>query len=311
MERRTRSARFSRRLAPPRSCSATTARGADYEKPIIERVVASLEKAGLVYVDFAGIQANPSADRSQEGVEIARAEGVDWMLPVGGGSVIDTAKYIAVGYYYEGDMWEDLYAGNGKVEKALPVCTINTLPGTGSEGSNSSVMGKGVLKRSLNDDMIRPKIAIMDPELAFTLPPFQTASAAVDIMAHAHERYFTITDDNFLTDGLGEAVIKTVIKYLPIALEDPTNYEALCAAPLGERARAQRLLRRRPWLRGRHRARHRVRDRRHVPLRSRRRLRVRDARVDELRVERASQPLRALLREGLGASRTTRSTRRA
>ena len=200
--------------------------GADYEKPIIERVVASLEKTGLAYVDFAGIQANPSADRSQEGVEIARAEGVDWMLPVGGGSVIDTAKYIAVGYYYEGDMWEDLYAGNGKVEKALPVCTINTLPGTGSEGSNSSVMGKGVLKRSLNDDMIRPKIAIMDPELAFTLPPFQTASAAVDIMAHAHERYFTITDDNFLTDGLGEAVIKTVIKYLPIALEDPTNYEA-------------------------------------------------------------------------------------
>lgn len=201
--------------------------GADYEVPIIERVKASLDGAGVPYVDFAGVRANPSEARAAEGVEVARSEGVDWMLPVGGGSVIDTAKFIAVGFYYEGDdEWERFYAGNARVERALPIGTINTLPGTGSEGSCSSVIEKGGLKRSLNDDRIRPTFAIMDPSLAFTLPPFQTASAAVDIMAHAHERYFARTHENYLTDGLGEAVIRTVIRFLPRALADPRDYEA-------------------------------------------------------------------------------------
>lgn len=200
--------------------------GADYEIPIIDRVTASLKNAGIEYVDFTGVRANPSYDHSVEGVQIARDNNVDWLLPVGGGSVIDTAKFIAVGYYYDGDMWEHFFANRNSVEKALPVGAINTLPGTGSEASNSCVMGKGVLKRSLNDDMIRPTFSVMDPELAFTVPAFQTASASIDIIAHAHERYFTRTHENFLTDGLSESVIKTVIKYLPVALEDPTNYEA-------------------------------------------------------------------------------------
>lgn len=200
--------------------------GMDFENTLMDRVFASLRQAGVEWVDFTGIKPNPTAQRAEEGAEIVRREGIDFLLPVGGGSVIDTAKYIAVAALYQGDVWEDFYLKKTPVPAALPVGAINTLPGTGSEGSMSSVVTKGVLKRSLNDDKIRPVFALMNPELSFTLPPFQTASGAVDIMAHVHERYFTRGEDNYLTDNLGEAVFRTVIKYLPIALKEPDNYNA-------------------------------------------------------------------------------------
>ena len=171
--------------------------GMDFENTLMDRVFASLRQAGVEWVDFTGIKPNPTAQRAEEGAEIVRREGINFLLPVGGGSVIDTAKYIAVAALYQGDVWEDFYLKKTPVPAALPVGAINTLPGTGSEGSMSSVVTKGVLKRSLNDDKIRPVFALMNPELSFTLPPFQTASGAVDIMAHVHERYFTRGEDRY------------------------------------------------------------------------------------------------------------------
>ncbi|MBR0230017.1 MAG: iron-containing alcohol dehydrogenase [Erysipelotrichaceae bacterium] len=147
-------------------------------------------------------------------------------MALGGGSVIDTCKYIAVAFHHDGDAWDDFYAKPGKPEKVLPVGSVTTLAGTGSEASNSSVVTKNGLKRSFNNDCIRPAIAIMNPELTYTLPPFQTAAGGVDIMAHVHERYFTLDRNTYLTDGLCEAIFRTIIKYLPIAVKDPTNYEA-------------------------------------------------------------------------------------
>ncbi len=198
----------------------------DFEVSLIKHVKESLEEAGLFYIDFDGIKPNPTVARGEEGKFIAIDQKIDFLLPVGGGSVIDTAKYIGVAVYHDGDTWSDFYLKKTPVKKTLPVGAINTIAGTGSEGSLSSVMTKGVLKRSLNDDKIRPVFALMNPELNFTLPAFQTASGAVDIMAHVHERYFTLGEENYLTDNLGESVFRTVIKYLPIALHEPDNYNA-------------------------------------------------------------------------------------
>ena len=201
---------------------------ATYEAPIMEKVFASLRRAAVNYVDFPGVRPNPTEEHAKKGAEIAKEQGVDYLLAVGGGSVIDTAKFISIAFYDDGDVWETYYAGNKKVGKTLPVGAINTCPGTGSEGSNSSVIERGHLKRSCNDDAIRCKFAILDPELAYTLPAFNTASIAVDTMAHAHERYFTRSGDNYLTDNLGESIFRTVIKYLPKVLDNPKDYEARC-----------------------------------------------------------------------------------
>ena len=200
--------------------------GMDFETKLVEKVIRSLEKAEIQWVDFQGIKPNPIYETCEDGTSIAKKEQVDFILAIGGGSVLDTAKYISIAYYHEGDTWDDFYAKPNPVQKALPVGSITTIAGTGSEASSSSVVTKGILKRSCNDDQIRPKIAILNPELTYTLPPFQTACGAVDIMAHVHERYFTYEGDHYLMDNLAEAIFRTVIKYLPVALKDPTNYEA-------------------------------------------------------------------------------------
>ena len=198
----------------------------EFEVELIKRVTKALNDARIPYVDFIDIKPNPTVERGEEGAEIVRQEGIDFLLAVGGGSVIDTAKYIAVASQSEENIWDTYYMKKTTVKSALPLGTITTITGTGSEGSMSSVMTNGVLKRSLNDDKLRPTFSIMNPELNYSLPAFQTASGAVDIMAHVHERYFTRDSENYLTDNLGESVFRTVIKYLPIALEDPTNYNA-------------------------------------------------------------------------------------
>lgn len=215
-----------------KSCGATKALVLHYgtnqafETTLMEQVFASLKEAGVEYVDFTGIKPNPTAERAEEGKAVVLAEGIDFLIPVGGGSVIDTAKYIAVAAYHDGDTFDDFYLHKRPVERAIPVGCVATIIGTGSEGSFSSVVTRDGLKRSLNDDKIRPVFSILNPELSYTLPPFQTASGAVDIMAHAHERYFTLNPDNYLTDNLCEAVFRTVIKYLPLALKCPTDYNA-------------------------------------------------------------------------------------
>lgn len=200
--------------------------GAPYEQKLIDSTIASLKEAGLEYIDFCGIEPNPHYEKAEEGAKICKAENVDFLLAVGGGSVIDTAKYVSIAALYQGDTYEDFYLHVNPIKETLPLGVIATIAGTGAEASNSSVITKGNLKRSCNQDIIRPKIAILNPELTYTVPAFQTASGAVDIMAHVHERYFTTDRDTYLTDGLCEAIFRTVIKYLPIALKEPDNYEA-------------------------------------------------------------------------------------
>jgi hypothetical protein len=194
---------------------------------LYDRVVKSLRDAGVEFIELGGVQPNPRLSLVKQGIELCRKHNIDFILAVGGGSVIDSAKAIAVGVPYEGDVW-DFYSGKEVPEKALPVGVVLTIPAAGSEASKSSVITNedGWYKRGLNVEIIRPKFAIMNPEITFTLPPYQTACGAADIMAHVMERYFTHQKDVDFTDRLCEATLKTIIKNVPIVLEEPENYQA-------------------------------------------------------------------------------------
>ena len=193
---------------------------------LLDRVKASLEKCGITYAELGGVKPNPRDTLVYKGIELVRSEKIDFILAVGGGSVIDSAKAIAVGAVYEGDFW-DFYCGKHP-EKALPVATVLTIAAAGSEGSGDSVVTKeeGMLKRATGSDVLRPRFSIMDPELTQTLPAYQTACGATDIMAHVFERYFTNTTEVEITDRLCEAVLLTMIKETPRVIADPDNYEA-------------------------------------------------------------------------------------
>ncbi|WP_044973700.1 iron-containing alcohol dehydrogenase [Ruminococcus sp. HUN007] len=193
---------------------------------LLGRVKASLETCGIQYCELGGVQPNPRDGLVYKGIELARKEGIDFILAVGGGSVIDSAKAIAMGVPYEGDFW-DFYCGR-QPEKALPVGTVLTIAAAGSEGSGDSVITKedGMLKRGAGSDLIRPRFSVMNPELTQTLPAYQTACGATDIMAHVFERYFTNTREVEITDRLCEAVLLTMIKETPRVIADPDNYEA-------------------------------------------------------------------------------------
>ncbi|TDP26310.1 iron-containing alcohol dehydrogenase [Halanaerobium congolense] len=192
-----------------------------------DKVVKSLEEAGVEYVELGGVEPNPKLSLVHKGIELAKEERVDFILAVGGGSVIDSAKAIAVGYFYDGDVW-DFYYNNVEIKEALPVGVVLTIPAAGSESSTSSVVTKmdGMYKRSIGTELVRPKFAIMNPEITFTLPDYQTACGAVDIMAHIMERYFTNTDNVEYTDRLSEASLKTIINNTPKVLEDNEDYAA-------------------------------------------------------------------------------------
>ena len=193
---------------------------------LLGRVKASLDTCGVAYCELGGVQPNPRDSLVYKGIELARKEKVDFILAVGGGSVIDSAKAIAMGVPYEGDFW-DFYSGK-QPEKALPVATVLTIAAAGSEGSGDSVITKedGMLKRGAGSDLIRPRFSVMNPELTQTLPAYQTACGATDIMAHVFERYFTNTKEVEITDRLCEAVLLTMIKETPRVIADPDNYEA-------------------------------------------------------------------------------------
>lgn len=195
---------------------------------LLDRVHKSLSDAGLSYVDLNGVVPNPRLSLVKEGIRIGRAEGVDFLLPIGGGSVIDTAKGIGYGIANDFEM-EDLLYGRVKTDKNLPIGVILTIAAAGSEMSSSMVLTieDGMMKRSYGHDCARPKFAIMNPELTYSLPAYQTASGAADIMMHTMERYFTPTDtDTSLTDRIAEGLMVSVRDAAQIAVKEPENYEA-------------------------------------------------------------------------------------
>lgn len=198
---------------------------------LLERVKASLDAEGIAHVELGGVKASPLSDLVYEGIELARKEKIDFVLAVGGGSVMDSAKGIALGALYDGDFW-DYYCGKkGPVTEALPVGCIVTIAASGSEGSTDSVVtlvteDGNQYKRCADGDILRPLFAIMNPELMMTLPPYQTASGIADIMAHCMERYFSHSRDVELTDRLLEAVMLTVIKEGKRVMANPDDYEA-------------------------------------------------------------------------------------
>ena len=200
--------------------------GSAVKSGLLDRVKASLDSENIPYVLLGGVKPNPRDTLIYEGIELCRKENVDFILSVGGGSCIDSSKGIACGVPYDGDFW-DFYSGK-KVEKVLPIGTILTIAAAGSEGSGASVVTKedGMLKRDTSSDLLRPRFSILNPELTCTLPAYQTACGATDIMAHVFERYFTNTKEVEITDRLCEAVLLTMIKETPRVIADPYNYEA-------------------------------------------------------------------------------------
>lgn len=213
------------RAAGARKVLVATGGGSARRSGLLDRVTGSLDGAGLPWLVLEGIRANPTDGPVYEGIRLARAEGADFLLAVGGGSVIDTAKAIALGAVRDGDFW-DCYSGAAACTGALPVGVVLTIPASGSEGCGSSVITKGGLKRSATADALIPKFSILNPELTNTLPAYQTACGCVDMLSHCCERYFTKTPDADLTGRLGEAIMACIVKYAPIALAEPENYEA-------------------------------------------------------------------------------------
>lgn len=192
-----------------------------------ERVEASLQEAGLEIVELGGVQPNPRLSLVQEGIELARNEQVDLILAVGGGSVIDSAKAIGIGVPYDGNVW-DFYAGKAKAEETLPVGVILTIPAAGSESSPSSVITNedGWLKRGYGALVTRPKFALLNPELTYSLPAYQTACGVADMVAHIMERYFTNEPDVGFSDQLCEAALRSIMQEAPVAIAEPENYGA-------------------------------------------------------------------------------------
>lgn len=195
---------------------------------LLARVISVLDNAGIFHRELGGIQPNPTDPKVREGIAMCRRDKIEGLLAVGGGSVIDTAKAIAAGVPYEGDFW-DFWAGKSVIEEALPVGVILTIPAAGSEGSGNSVITllDGLHKISLRTDYwLRPKFALLNPELTFTLPPEQTAAGIADMMAHIFERYFSPTADVEITDRVSEGVLKAIIEEAPKVMADPCDYQA-------------------------------------------------------------------------------------
>lgn len=195
---------------------------------LLARVESVLSDAGIAYVELGGIQPNPTDPKVYEGIELGRRERIDFILPVGGGSVIDTAKAIAVGIPYEGDFW-DFFIGKAVPEKAVRIGVVLTIPAAGSEGSGNSVITKldGLKKLSLRTpEVLRPAFAVMNPELTYTLPAWQTACGITDMMAHIMERYFTNTEDTEVTNRICEGTLKAIIYEAMRVTIEPCNYGA-------------------------------------------------------------------------------------
>ncbi|HNV19791.1 MAG TPA: iron-containing alcohol dehydrogenase, partial [Rectinema sp.] len=190
--------------------------------PLIRK---ELTEAGLHFFELGGVQPNPRLSLVYKGIELCKSNHIDLVLAVGGGSAIDSAKAIAAGALYEGDVW-DFYTGKAVPEKALPVGTVLTIPAAGSESSPGSVITKeeGQLKRAVNADCLFPRFSVLNPERCYTLPPAQIANGATDIMCHLMERYFTNSRPVEFTDRLIEGTLRTVIASAPRILANPRSY---------------------------------------------------------------------------------------
>ena len=201
--------------------------GSAVRSGLIDRVKASLDAEGIAHVELGGVQPNPRDTMVYKGLELARREGVDFVLAVGGGSSIDSSKAIAHGLKYDGDFW-DFFCGKASPRETTLLGVVLTMSAAGSESSNSCVITQEstLTKRGLRSELNRPKFAIMNPELAMTLPPYQIACGATDILAHIMERYFTCEPDVDLTDRLCEGAMQAVIRAAKIAVQDPSNYDA-------------------------------------------------------------------------------------
>ena len=199
--------------------------GSAVRSGLLQRVKDSLTEVELPYDELGGVKPNPEDDLVRKGIRQVRGEGV-FLLAVGGGSVIDTAKAIACGALYDGDFW-DFYIGKAKIERALPIGVVLTIPAAGSEGSGNSVItntatGQKISLRS--PDHLRPRFAVMNPELTYTLPSYQTASGICDMMVHIFERYFTNTTETSITDHVAEGVLRSIIEQAPLVIQHPTDY---------------------------------------------------------------------------------------
>jgi alcohol dehydrogenase YqhD (iron-dependent ADH family) len=192
---------------------------------LLDKVEQMLREAGIDFVELGGVVPNPLLSKVREGIDLCRREGVDFILAVGGGSVIDSSKAIGYGVPYEGDVW-DFWDGKAVPQTVMPVGVVLTIPAAGSEMSSSAVItqDEGMLKRGINSDLCRCKFAIMNPERTYTLPPYQTAAGATDIMMHTMERYFSKYEDATLTDAIAEALLRTVKDAVVEVLRDPEDY---------------------------------------------------------------------------------------
>ena len=194
---------------------------------LVDRVRASLDEAGIGHAELGGVKPNPRLSLVREGIALAKRENVDFILAVGGGSVIDSSKAIAYGLANDFDVW-DLYTQKRTASACAPVGAILTIAAAGSETSYSSVItnDEDMLKRSYNHDMARPKFAIMNPELTYTLPPYQSMCGVVDIMMHTLERYFSNDKNTELVDRMSEGLLRTVLLAGPKLLANPEDYDA-------------------------------------------------------------------------------------
>jgi alcohol dehydrogenase YqhD (iron-dependent ADH family) len=190
---------------------------------LYDKVVNSLKKSGLYFTELSGVVPNPRLSLVREGIKLCKEKGIDFILAVGGGSVIDSAKAIAAGVYCR-DVW-DLFSKNIPIEKALPIGVVLTIPAAGSEASTGAVITNEKRKLVIGSGLLRPKFAIMNPELTFTLTKFQTSCGIADMMAHVIERYFTNTTNVDLTDKLCEATLKSMIKNAKLVMKSPDNYD--------------------------------------------------------------------------------------
>ena len=192
---------------------------------LLDKVCGLLKESGIEYVTLGGVVPNPRLSLAQKGIELCRKEGVDFILAVGGGSVIDSAKCIAYGVCYDGNVW-DFYTGKAKPTDMLPVASVLTIPAAGSEMSEASVITNedGDVKLGYSNAMARPKFAIMNPCCTFSLPPYQTAAGVADMMMHTMERYFTKDDDMDLTTDLAEAVLRRMKTAVFAVLKNPEDY---------------------------------------------------------------------------------------
>jgi len=193
-----------------------------YKSGLYDRIMGSLKEAGLTVFELCGIRPNPEVGLVYKGIEIVRAEGIGCILAAGGGSVIDTAKAVGIGSKYDGDFW-DFYSHKATPQESVPVGVIMTLPATGSESSNGSVLDNGVISSDTMADCLRPAFTLMNPDLTLTIPKKQTTYGIVDMFSHVMERYFSTSVDVDLTDYMCEGVMKSIISNAHKLMDDLQN----------------------------------------------------------------------------------------